>query len=158
MIDLTWLGPSPINATLSNRSSPDQDNCWKILRNSEIEQNHSIYSISRLINKVCVLRLVQLRKIIQFDILQQSQGTNMSIKTNCVRKRVQFFLNNDRLSDVKFVDANSNGESKQVIPAHKFVLAAIALRFSGRKDQTWERRKSSLIHSMPDFVSVVHKR
>ena len=51
----------------------------------------------------------------------------MSIKTNCVRKRVHFFLNNDRLSDVKFVDANSNGESKQVIPAHKFILAAIAL-------------------------------
>ena len=34
-------------------------------------------------------------------------------------------LNNDRLSDVKFVVANSNGEteSKQVIPAHKFILA-----------------------------------
>lgn len=80
------------------------------------------------------MHLVQLRKIIQFDILQQSQGTNMSIKTNwpqttrpSVRKRVQFFLNNDRLSDVKVVDANSNGESKQVIPAHKFIVAAIAL-------------------------------
>ena len=34
-------------------------------------------------------------------------------------------LNNDRLSDVKFVAANSNGESesKQVILAHKFILA-----------------------------------
>ena len=32
-------------------------------------------------------------------------------------------LNNDRLSDVKFVAANNNGESKQVIPAHKFLLA-----------------------------------
>ena len=34
-------------------------------------------------------------------------------------------LNNDRLSDVKFVAANSNGESesKQVISAHKFILA-----------------------------------
>ena len=32
-------------------------------------------------------------------------------------------LNNDRLSDVKFVVANSYGESKQVIPAHKFILA-----------------------------------
>ena len=34
-------------------------------------------------------------------------------------------LNNDRLSDVKFVAANNNGEteSKQVIPAHKFILA-----------------------------------
>ena len=34
-------------------------------------------------------------------------------------------LNNDRLSDVKFVAAKSNGESesKQVIPAHKFILA-----------------------------------
>ena len=80
------------------------------------------------------MRLVQLRKIIQFDILQQSQGTNMPIKTNwpqttrpSVRKRVQFFLNNDRLTDVKFVDANSNGESKQVIPLHKFIVATLAL-------------------------------
>ena len=34
-------------------------------------------------------------------------------------------LNNDRLSDVKFVASNSLGESesKQVIPAHKFILA-----------------------------------
>ena len=80
------------------------------------------------------MRLVQLRKIIQFDILQQSQGTNTPIKTNwpqttrpSVRKRVQFFLNNDRLTDVKFVDANSNGESKQVIPPHKFIVATLAL-------------------------------
>ena len=34
-------------------------------------------------------------------------------------------LNNDRLSDVKFVATNSNveSESKQVILAHKFILA-----------------------------------
>ena len=34
-------------------------------------------------------------------------------------------LNNDRLSDVKFIATKSNGESesKQVIPAHKFILA-----------------------------------
>ena len=33
-------------------------------------------------------------------------------------------LNNNRLSDVKFVAANSNGESEsnQVIPAHKFMF------------------------------------
>ena len=42
-------------------------------------------------------------------------------------ERVQFFLNNDRLTDVKFVDANSNGESKQVIPPHKFIVATLAL-------------------------------
>ena len=42
-----------------------------------------------------------------------------------IRERAKFMLNNDRLSDVKFVAANSNGEteSKQVIPAHKFILA-----------------------------------
>ena len=40
-----------------------------------------------------------------------------------VTGRVTFLLNNDHLSDVKFVAANSNGESKQVIPAHKFILA-----------------------------------
>ena len=34
-------------------------------------------------------------------------------------------LNNDRLSDVKFISTKSNGEneSEQVIPAHKFILA-----------------------------------
>ena len=45
----------------------------------------------------------------------------MSTETNWQTTRP----NNDRLSDVKFVAANSNGESesKQVIPAHKFMLA-----------------------------------
>ena len=55
----------------------------------------------------------------------------MSIETNwqttrpTIRERAKFMLNNDRFSDVKFVAANSNGESerKQVIPAHKFILA-----------------------------------
>ena len=55
----------------------------------------------------------------------------MSVETNwqtarpTIRERARFILNNDRLSDVKFVAANSNGESesKQVIPAHKFILA-----------------------------------
>ena len=40
-----------------------------------------------------------------------------------VTGRVTFLLNNDHLSDVKFVATNSNDESKQVIPAHKFILA-----------------------------------
>ena len=42
-----------------------------------------------------------------------------------IRERTKFLLNNDRLSDVKFVAANSNGESEsaQVIAAHKFILA-----------------------------------
>ena len=42
-----------------------------------------------------------------------------------IRERTKFLLNNDRLSDVKFVAANSNDESEstQVIPAHKFILA-----------------------------------
>ena len=44
-----------------------------------------------------------------------------------IRERTKFLLNNDRLSDVKFVvrKANSKGksESKKVIPAHKFVLS-----------------------------------
>ena len=43
-----------------------------------------------------------------------------------IRARTKFLLNNDRLSDVKFVvrQSNSKGksESKKVIPAHKFVL------------------------------------
>ena len=42
-----------------------------------------------------------------------------------IRERTKFLLNNDRFSDVKFVirDSNSESGSKQVIPAHKFVLS-----------------------------------
>ena len=55
----------------------------------------------------------------------------MSIETNwqtarpSVRESVKFLFNNDRLSDVKFVVRNGDGksESKQVIPAHKLILA-----------------------------------
>ena len=55
----------------------------------------------------------------------------MSVETNwqtarpTIRERAKFMLNNDRLSDVKFIATKSNGESesKQVIPAHKFILA-----------------------------------
>ncbi|CAH3166429.1 unnamed protein product [Porites evermanni] len=50
---------------------------------------------------------------------------NWQTTRSTVRERAKFMLNNNRLSDVKFVAANSNGESerKQVIPAHKFMLA-----------------------------------
>ena len=55
----------------------------------------------------------------------------MSVETNwqtarpTIRERARFILNNDRLSDVKFIATKSNceSESKQVIPAHKFILA-----------------------------------
>ena len=42
-----------------------------------------------------------------------------------IRERTKFIFNNDRFSDVKFVLQKTNGESesKQVIPAHKFVLS-----------------------------------
>ena len=42
-----------------------------------------------------------------------------------IRERAKFMLNNDLFSDVKFVVRKSDGESesKQVIPAHKFVLS-----------------------------------
>ncbi len=42
-----------------------------------------------------------------------------------IRERGKFMFNNDLFSDVKFVvrDANGESESKQVIPAHKFVLS-----------------------------------
>ena len=54
-----------------------------------------------------------------------STETNLQTTRPTIRERDKFMLNNDRLSDVKFVVANSNGEteSKQVIPAHKFILA-----------------------------------
>ena len=54
-----------------------------------------------------------------------STETNWQTARPNIRERAKFMLNNDRLSDVKFVAANSNGESesKQVIPAHKFILA-----------------------------------
>ena len=43
----------------------------------------------------------------------------------CIRERVQFMFNNDLFSDVKFVVRKTDGESesKEVIPAHKFVLS-----------------------------------
>ena len=42
-----------------------------------------------------------------------------------IRERTKFIFNNDRFSDVKFVLQKTDGESesKQVIPAHKFVLS-----------------------------------
>ncbi|XP_078361265.1 BTB/POZ domain-containing protein 6-like [Oculina patagonica] len=42
-----------------------------------------------------------------------------------IRERSKYMFNNDLFSDVKFVvrGANSESESKQVIPAHKFVLS-----------------------------------
>ena len=42
-----------------------------------------------------------------------------------IRERTKFIFNNDRFSDVKFVLRKMDGESesKQVIPAHKFVLS-----------------------------------
>ena len=42
-----------------------------------------------------------------------------------IRERTKFMLNNDLFSDVKFVVRKSDGESesKQVIPAHRFVLS-----------------------------------
>ena len=42
-----------------------------------------------------------------------------------IRERTKFMLNNDLFSDVEFVVRQSDGESesKQVIPAHKFVLS-----------------------------------
>ena len=54
-----------------------------------------------------------------------STETNWQTARPTIRERAKYMLNNDRLSDVKFVAANSNGESesKQVIPAHKFILA-----------------------------------
>ena len=53
-------------------------------------------------------------------IEEESQTTRSTI-----RERIQFMLNNLRFSDVKFVVRKMDGdsESKQVIPAHKFVLS-----------------------------------
>ena len=71
------------------------------------------------------------KKARNFDVLLRFPQSNMSVETNwqtarpTIRERARFMLNNDRLSDVKFVATKSNGESesKQVIPAHKFILA-----------------------------------
>ena len=42
-----------------------------------------------------------------------------------IRERAKFMLNNNHLSDVKFVALQRGGEneSKKAIPAHKFILA-----------------------------------
>ena len=54
-----------------------------------------------------------------------STETNWQTARPTIRERAKFMLNNDRLSDVRFVAANSNDETeiKQMIPAHKFILA-----------------------------------
>ena len=54
-----------------------------------------------------------------------STETNWQTTRPTIRERAKFMFNNDRLSDVKFVATKNNGESesKQVIPAHKFILA-----------------------------------
>ena len=84
-----------------------------------------------LLDSKQVLKCEGLKNARYLDFLPQADKTNMSTETNwqtarpTIRERAKFMLNNDRLSDVKFVAANSNGEteSKQVIPAHKFILA-----------------------------------
>ncbi|XP_068754676.1 BTB/POZ domain-containing protein 6-like [Montipora capricornis] len=52
---------------------------------------------------------------------------NWQTKRPTVRERTMFMLNNDLFSDVEFVvrksDSDGESESKQVIPAHKFVLS-----------------------------------
>ena len=50
---------------------------------------------------------------------------NWQTKRPTIRERTKFMFNNDLFSDVKFVVRQSDGESesKQVIPAHKFVLS-----------------------------------
>ena len=50
---------------------------------------------------------------------------NWQTKRPTIKERTTFMLNNDLFSDVKFVVRQSDGESesKQVIPAHKFVLS-----------------------------------
>ncbi|XP_067050091.1 BTB/POZ domain-containing protein 6-like [Acropora muricata] len=56
-----------------------------------------------------------------------SAAKNWQTTRPTIRERTKFLLNNDRFSDVKFVVRKSNskgkGESKKVIPAHKFVLS-----------------------------------
>ena len=50
---------------------------------------------------------------------------NWQTKKPTIRERTKFMLNNNLFSDVKSVVRKSDGESesKQVIPAHKFVLS-----------------------------------
>ena len=50
---------------------------------------------------------------------------NWQTKRPTIRERTKFMMNNHLFSDVKFVVRKSDGgaESKQVIPAHKFVLS-----------------------------------
>ncbi|XP_068754690.1 BTB/POZ domain-containing protein 6-like [Montipora capricornis] len=56
-----------------------------------------------------------------------SARENWQPKRPTIRERTMFMLNNDLFSDVKFVvrksDSDGKFESKQVVPAHKFVLS-----------------------------------
>ena len=57
--------------------------------------------------------------------MAMSTETNWQTTRPTIRERAKFMLNTDRLSDVKFVATKNDGESesKQVIPAHRFILA-----------------------------------
>ena len=50
---------------------------------------------------------------------------NWQMTRPTIKERTKFVFNNDRFSDIKFVVRKMDGESesKQVIPAHKFVLS-----------------------------------
>ena len=65
-----------------------------------------------------------LRSALEADITMTPEE-NWQTKLSSIAERTKFIFNNELLSDVKFVVASSTdeGESKKVIPAHKFVLA-----------------------------------
>ena len=74
---------------------------------------------------------IAIKEAIYCILIFQSSKANMSVEVkwqttrSTIRERTKFMFNNDLFSDVKFVARTSDGESesKQAIPAHKFVLS-----------------------------------
>ena len=78
----------------------------------------------------CTVKTELLRNIVVSSNTANNQRVTMAAveenwqsKCSAIAQRTTFIFNTELLSDVKFAVPASTGESKKVIPAHKFVLA-----------------------------------
>ena len=81
-------------------------------------------SITNLHGQAIEFSLFILRRRSHYGTMSVAEGNWQTIRPT-IRERTKFIFNNHRFSDVKFVlqKTDSESESKQVIPAHKFVLS-----------------------------------
>ena len=80
--------------------------------------------VSRLLSEATGDK-AKLSRVTLFLLRLSIPGKNWQKSISTIRERCKFMFNNGLFSDVKFVVRSTDGESesKQVIPAHKFVLS-----------------------------------